>query len=90
MTATRMSLQQALAHAVTRYDRQQEGKRGYNVYALPQYLARCEDIADDVNLRGMSLADSLNLNMLDRLRDSVARYLIKEGFLPAIPVWTNR
>lgn len=37
-----------LVNAVTTYDRKQTGKRGFNPYALPQYLERAEEICADV------------------------------------------
>lgn len=33
-----ISIHDKLLHAVTEYDRKQSTKRGYNVWALPQYL----------------------------------------------------
>jgi hypothetical protein len=78
-----------LAHAVTAYDRKQEGKRGYNPYALPQYLARCEDIAREV-AGGADLGQTLNHNLLDRLRDYVARALVKSGHLASVPAWSYK
>ena len=37
-----------LVRAVTAYDRAQANKRGYNRYALGQYLARVDDIETDL------------------------------------------
>jgi hypothetical protein len=78
-----------LAHAVTAYDRKQEGKRGYNPYALPQYLARCEDIVCDV-AAGYPLAQVIEQNLLDRLRNHVARALVKSGHLASVPTWSYK
>ena len=41
-------LRHTLVHAVTRYDAKQSRKRGWNPYALPQYLERVEAIVEDV------------------------------------------
>jgi len=43
-----MELKSTLSHAVTRYDRKQSHKPHYNIYALPQYLMRIDDIVTDV------------------------------------------
>jgi hypothetical protein len=43
-----MELRSTLCHAVTRYDRRRVNRADYNIYALPQYLARVTDIVDDV------------------------------------------
>ena len=45
---------QRLRHLVTYFDRKEEGKRGYNHYALGHYLARVDDIEADL-ARGVSL-----------------------------------
>lgn len=37
-----------LGLALTTYDRRQSGRRGWNPYALPQYLARADEIAADI------------------------------------------
>lgn len=48
-----------LTMAVTDYDRKQQGKAGYNIYALPQYLGavhRAEDeVADGATIRAALL-----------------------------------
>lgn len=43
-------LHSKLAHAVTDYDRKQEGKRGYNRYALSQYLRAVHETVADIDL----------------------------------------
>ena len=52
-------LRQALGHAVTRYDRAQQNKRGYNIYALPIYLRAVDDAAELVTADGLSLGVAL-------------------------------
>lgn len=42
------TIERALMHAVTAYDRRQASKRHYNVYALPQYLQRVDEICRDI------------------------------------------
>lgn len=56
---------QKLIHAVTAYDRKQEGRRGYNRYALAQYLDRVEDASK----HGGTLRQALVANFNDRLLD---------------------
>ncbi len=41
-------LRSTLAHAVTRYDMKQAGKRGYNRYALGMYLGAVQDICSEL------------------------------------------
>lgn len=41
-----MNVHTTLIHAVTAYDRRQQGKPGYNIYALPQYLGAVKRIAE--------------------------------------------
>ena len=54
-----LGLRQALGHAVTRYDRAQQNKRGYNIYALPIYLRAVDDAAELVTADGLSLGVAL-------------------------------
>jgi len=48
------TIRQTLAHAVTAFDRKQADKAArnpranYNRYALPQYLARLDDVMSDI------------------------------------------
>lgn len=62
-----------LAHAVTRWDRMQAQKRGYNPNALAIYLGRVDDVARSV-ADGMDLTAAIDREFNDRLRD----YLIRE------------
>jgi hypothetical protein len=55
---------QAMAHALTRYDREQshkasQGRGYYNQYALPQYLGAAERIMTDIKA-GKPHADAIN------------------------------
>lgn len=68
-----------LAHAVTRYDRMQEGKKGYNRYALGIYLGRVNDIVEEV-AHGVQLQAALNDGFNDRLRDFVINYMADKGY----------
>ena len=47
-----------LTHCLTRYDRAQQNKRGYNVYALGQYLMRGAEVVQEVE-SGATLGDAL-------------------------------
>ena len=42
------AIRSALVHAVTEYDRKESTKRGHNIYALSQYLARVADVESDI------------------------------------------
>ena len=63
-----MNWQMKLSHAVTEYDRRQQGKRGYNVYALAQYLGAVNKVEDAVK-SGKSLRAALVANFNGRLLD---------------------
>ena len=52
-------IKQTLIHAVTAYDRKQANKRGYNVYALGQYLARVDEVLADIDA-GANTFDAIN------------------------------
>ena len=68
------TLHSALVHAVTEYDRRESTKRGYNYYALGQYLIRLEeieaDIADGMPTR-TALLRAFNGRLLDHLLKAV-------------------
>ena len=74
-----------LAHAVTRYDRDQEawaarGKRRYhNPHALNIYLARAEEATDSV-AEGMPLGDALREAFGDHLLTHICQYLTGLGY----------
>jgi hypothetical protein len=57
-----------LAHAVTEYDRKQFGKRGYNPYALGQYLQAVANVDEDL-AAGMDLRKAIVSNFNGRLLD---------------------
>ncbi len=43
-----LTIKDTLLHAVTEYDRKQSKKRGYNHYALAQYMTRVDDVLADI------------------------------------------
>jgi hypothetical protein len=43
-----MNLHHTLVHAATAYDRRQSKSKRYNPYALAQYLARIDEVEQDV------------------------------------------
>lgn len=55
--ADKMGAVAALSHELTTLDRHESKRRGYNPYALGQYLARAEEVRDAVAM-GKSLADA--------------------------------
>lgn len=63
-----------LVHTVTEYDRKQSTKRGYNIYALSQYLNAIE-VAEIRMEKGRTLREALvssfNGRLLDRLLKAV-------------------
>jgi hypothetical protein len=72
-----MPLRDLLAHVVTEYDRKQEGKRGYNMYALPQYLNGVSDVMEEVG-KGYSVRSAITNTFTGRLADVLLR-AVKES-----------
>ncbi len=79
------NLFQDLAHALTRYDREQEawakrGKRRYhNPYALGIYLQRAEEVAAEVT-QGANLGEALREAFERELLEHVQQYLAGLGY----------
>jgi hypothetical protein len=67
-----------LTHAVTRYDRRREGKRGYNPHALPLYLRAADDTHEDIK-KGHSVADAVNNNFNGPLANHIHKMLNTGG-----------
>jgi hypothetical protein len=61
-----------LVHAATEYDRKQEGKRGYNPYALLQYFVAI-DQAIAHHESGKTIRQALVSNFCDRLLDCLLK-----------------
>jgi hypothetical protein len=61
-----------LANAVTTFDRKQSTKRGYNRYALGQYLQRVDEIVADV-AAGATPRQAVMVAFSGRLRDAALR-----------------
>jgi hypothetical protein len=66
------NIKSALEHAVTEYDRKQEGKRYHNPYALGIMLQRVDDIAAKIE-SGCDPRTAIVTSFCDRLRDHVLR-----------------
>jgi hypothetical protein len=63
-----MELRYKLINAVTEYDRKQSTRKGYNHYALAQYLMAVENVCNAVNCgttRREALLDNFNGQLLD-------------------------
>lgn len=64
-----MNIHDSLVHAVTEYDRKESTKRGYNRYALPQYIGRIQEIDEDLkngaDLRSALVAAFCGKRLLD-------------------------
>ncbi len=63
------ALRGALVHAVTVYDRRRAGRKGYNRYALAQYLDAAERAATEVD-KGFPVRAALCRAFNDRLLDA--------------------
>lgn len=66
-----------LSHAVTQYDRKQSTRKGYNPYALPQYLMAVDRVHNAVNC-GSTRRDALVENFNGRLLDVCLKALNME------------
>lgn len=75
-------LKARLINAATEYDRKQVGKRGYNRFALPQYLARvdavCEAIAEGADVQ-TELGRGFNGRLLTCLAKAVGVEAKEQG-----------
>lgn len=69
-----------LRHAVTRYDRRQEGRKGYNPYALGLYMGAVGRVEQDL-LAGASLRGALVHNFNGRLLDFCLKSLKLETYV---------
>lgn len=67
------TLHTRLVHALTRYDRQQESKRGYNPYALGLYLEGVKKVEEATEFHGVDLRSALVSAFSDRLLDVVLK-----------------
>ena len=61
-----------LVTAVTEFDRRESAKPHYNIYALPQYLARVDEVLDDVR-SGADVREAVAAGFTGRLLNSVMR-----------------
>jgi hypothetical protein len=64
-----MTTHDILSHAVTEYDRKQSTKRGYNIYALPQYLGAINERVIPAIESGMSVREAIRKGFCGRLLD---------------------
>lgn len=64
-----MTIQDKLNHAVTEWDRKQSTRRGYNRYALAQYLAAVDRVCESIKHEGVTIQMALHENFEDRLLD---------------------
>jgi hypothetical protein len=62
------TLNDALTHAATAYDRKQSTKRGYNHYALAHYFNAVELICADI-ANGVNPVRAIKQHTLDRVQD---------------------
>lgn len=66
--ATPAAIRAALVQAITRWDRQQSTRRGYNVYALGLYLIRLDEVMAEIEA-GRAPVEAVTEGFNDRLRD---------------------
>jgi len=68
MKATSCKIHTILIHAVTQYDQKQSKKKCYNCYALPQYIARVQEVVNDID-RGADIRQAIASGFLGSLRN---------------------
>jgi len=73
------NLHHRLLHAVTEYDRKQEKRKGYNHYALAQYIGRLQEIEKDI-AAGMSVREALVSGFNGRLLDILLKAAGEDSF----------
>ena len=66
MKATSCKIHTILIHAVTQYDQKQSKKKCYNCYALPQYIARVQEVVEDID-RGADIRQAITRGFLGSL-----------------------
>ena len=66
------ALRARLVSAATLYDRRAQTRRGWNPYALGQYLARIDEVVSDVRA-GAEPRAAIVAGFCDRLRDAMLR-----------------
>lgn len=62
-----MDTKQKLVHALTRYDERESKKRGWNPYALGIYLARIDEVMEDIK-KGASIPEAIQAGFTGRLQ----------------------
>lgn len=65
-------LHHKMIHAVTEYDRKESTKRGYNPYALPQYMQRVQEISADIG-KGADPREAITTGFTGRLVNHVLK-----------------
>lgn len=73
-----MNQNDIMAHAVTAYDRRRANRKGYNPYALAQYLIRGDEVLIQAKTMGLRAAICTGFN--DRLRDAVLKAFSLEPY----------
>jgi hypothetical protein len=67
-----MDIRSKLIHGLTQYDMRQSKRKGYNPYALAQYLTRIDEIMDDI-AAGATPRAAIIAAFTDRLQDAALK-----------------
>lgn len=65
-------LRTAMLNAIMRFDEKEKNKKGYNAYALPQYLARLNEVIEDIN-GGANIRDAIVAGFNGRLANNILK-----------------
>jgi len=79
MTTQNARLRLALVSAATQFDAKQAKKRYWNPYALPQYLARIDDVMADIE-HGAPIRAALLAGFSDRLLSAMLKAVGETDF----------
>jgi hypothetical protein len=63
-----MNYHHKMTHALTQYDARASKRKGYNIFALPQYLSRVDAVVQDIEA-GADPAKAIAAGFSGRLQD---------------------
>lgn len=67
-----MTIKDKLVHAATEFDRKASKRKGHNIYALPQYFMRIDEICADIE-SGADARKAIVAGFSGRLLDTMLR-----------------
>lgn len=80
MTHYKSELHSIMVHVVTRFDRRAANRKGYNLYALAQYMRAADAAYELYSQEGATIQRAIGECFNDRLHDAVLKAAIKAGY----------